>query len=190
MSLIKSLEGKVFILEKFSIFIKYPKGRELKGGENMKNKKGLSTIVTTLIIILLVLVAIGIIWSVVKGLLDDSKDDISNSQKCLDIEFEISRLEVSNITENHFITIRRSPTGMEDNVGVKVLVYSESDNSELMIFGGEDNPEYFGLGAVKTYSMDLSELDGTRIIRVDMIPYFIDEAGSEVVCQTTTSKNY
>lgn len=161
----------------------------MKGGEIMRNKKGLSTIVTTLIIILLVLVAVGIIWSVVKGLLDDSKDDIANSQKCLDIEFSISRLEVSNVTENHSITIRRSPTGMEDNVGVKVLVYTGADNSDLMIFGG-DSPEYFGLGEVKTYNMPLEDLAGESITQVDMIPYFIDEAGSEVVCQTVTSKKY
>lgn len=162
----------------------------MKGGGSMKNKKGLSAIVTTLIIILLVLVAIGIIWGVVKGLLDDSKDDISNSQKCLDIEFSVSKLEVATVQENHSITIRRSPTGMEENVGVKVLIYTNESNSDLMVFGGEEDPVYFGLGAVETYQMELTDLVGQRITQVDMIPYFIDEAGSEVVCQTVTSKKY
>ena len=37
------------------------------------NKKGLSTVVTTLIIILLVLVAIGIVWVVIRGVIESGE---------------------------------------------------------------------------------------------------------------------
>jgi hypothetical protein len=191
MSLIKSLEGKVFILEKFSIFIKYPKGRELKGGENMKNKKGLSTIVTTLIIILLVLVAIGIIWSVVKGLLDDSKDDISNSQKCLDIEIEVSKLNTTNATAATGLTLKRTSTGMEDPVGAKVVFYSADGNTQPLYFGGSTDPKLLERFETATEGFDLiseGSIANDEITQIELIPFFYDESGAEVLCQTQTVK--
>lgn len=156
----------------------------------MKNKKGLSTIVTTLIIILLVLVAIGIIWSVVKGLLDDSRDDISNSKKCLDIEFSVSSLDTRDVNETTALTLRRSPSGIDDEVGVKVMLYSSDTNTQLQYFGGEDAPIEFGMGDVQTADVNTSTIQNDDVTQVDLIPYFIDEAGSEVVCQTVTTKNY
>jgi hypothetical protein len=190
MSLIKSLEGKVFILEKFSIFIKYPKGRELKGGENMKNKKGLSTIVTTLIIILLVLVAIGIIWSVVKGLLDSSKDDISNSQKCLDIEITVSKL--SNVTAgtSNALTLKRTSTGMVEPVGAKVVFHTSDENTGVLYFGDQADPLTLERFETKTHTFDLSEsvIVGDEITQVELIPFFYDDSGAEVLCQTQTVK--
>jgi len=56
----------------------------MKGGVMMlRNKRGLSTVVTTLIIILLVLVAIGIIWVVVRGVIESSSGQIDINTKCV-----------------------------------------------------------------------------------------------------------
>jgi flagellin-like protein len=48
-------------------------------------KKGLSAVVTTLIIILLVLVAVGIIWVVVRNVVEEGGSTIDLSVKCLDV---------------------------------------------------------------------------------------------------------
>ena len=40
-------------------------------------KRGLSTVITTLIMILLVLVAIGIIWVVVRGIIEKNSEQIT-----------------------------------------------------------------------------------------------------------------
>jgi hypothetical protein len=61
----------------------------------MKNNKGLSQVVTTLIIILLVLVAIGIIWGVVSNLLDKSKITISSSTRCMDLDVKATKIEAT-----------------------------------------------------------------------------------------------
>ena len=55
----------------------------------MRGKQGLSTVVTTLIIILLVLVAIGIIWVVVKGVITGSGEQIDINTKCVTTNLEI-----------------------------------------------------------------------------------------------------
>ncbi|MFA4952710.1 MAG: archaellin/type IV pilin N-terminal domain-containing protein [Candidatus Pacearchaeota archaeon] len=54
------------------------------------NKKGLSTVVTTLILILLVLVAIGIVWVVVRGLIGTTESQIDIQKKCIGIDLEIT----------------------------------------------------------------------------------------------------
>ena len=56
----------------------------------MRNTKGLSTVVTTLIIILLVLVAIGIVWVVVDRLISNTEGQINVAQKCIGISLEIT----------------------------------------------------------------------------------------------------
>jgi hypothetical protein len=53
------------------------------------NKKGLSTVVTTLIIILLVLVAVGIIWIVVRGVIEQGADQVDVSSACPLIDVRI-----------------------------------------------------------------------------------------------------
>ena len=49
----------------------------------MKNKRGMSGIITALILIVLVLVAAGIVWAVYNSLIKDSAEDIKFSEKCL-----------------------------------------------------------------------------------------------------------
>ena len=46
----------------------------------IKNKKGLSEIVTTVIIVLLVLVAVGILWAVVGNMLQGNVDTIDSDK--------------------------------------------------------------------------------------------------------------
>ena len=90
----------------------------------MKNKKGLSQVVTTLIIILLVLVAIGIIWGVVSNLLDKSKGTIESSTKCMDLDVKATKV-VDNSDGSFDVTLTRTANG-EDISGVKVVIYSNN----------------------------------------------------------------
>ena len=55
----------------------------MKGGKIMiNNKRGLSGVIVTLITVLLAIVAIGIIWAVVSGLLERNVESIDLSTKC------------------------------------------------------------------------------------------------------------
>lgn len=78
----------------------------------MKSKKGLSTVVTTLIIILLVLVAIGIIWFVIQGLIEDTIEDIDVLSACPQIILKATAVECSISGENSdcSVTLRREDT--------------------------------------------------------------------------------
>lgn len=80
----------------------------------MKSKKGLSTVVTTLIIILLVLVAIGIIWFVIQGLIEDTIEDIDVLSACPQIILKATAVECIELEydqiSNCSVTLRREDT--------------------------------------------------------------------------------
>ena len=58
----------------------------------MENKRGLSNVVSTLLIILLVLLAVGIIWSVTRGVLESGSQQFASGARCLQVNLELTRV--------------------------------------------------------------------------------------------------
>jgi len=83
------------------------------------NKKGLSGVVATVLLVVLILVAIVTIWVVVGNLIDKSVDKISLDSLTLDLEIVSARINFSNGEAT--IRVRRN-TGGGDIVGIKFLV--------------------------------------------------------------------
>ncbi len=52
------------------------------------NKRGLSGVVTSLILILLVLVAVGIVWVVVKNIISEGSEQVSLGMFTVDLEIK------------------------------------------------------------------------------------------------------
>ena len=144
----------------------------------MKNKKGLSGIVTTLIIILLVLVSVGVIWQVVGNLLDKSTTTIGTSSKCLDIDVRATKV-LSTGTDGYNITITRKPTG-EGEVGAKIVFFSDASNSEPLTFGEMLTP-------LETATREMTATGVANATYVEVTPFFIDEdSGKETLCSSST----
>jgi len=91
----------------------------------MIDKKGLSTVVTTLIIILLVLVAIGIVWVVVRGLIGTTETQINIQQKCIGIDLEITSATCGTGKTLPCIVVVKK-VGGETPTGVQVIAYDAS----------------------------------------------------------------
>jgi len=100
----------------------------------MNNKKGLSTIVTTLILILLVLVAIGIIWVVVRGILEKGSQQIDVSSKCPLIDIRVVSNGTCEGTSCTF-TVSRSSDGEEKGVLYRISAY---DGIETGTYNGPE----------------------------------------------------
>lgn len=73
----------------------------------LNNKRGLSTVVTTLIIILLVLVAIGVVWVVVQNMLTNSGEQIDISQKCVTTNLAITNVGTCTASAGCSVQIER-----------------------------------------------------------------------------------
>ena len=98
----------------------------------MINKKGLSTVVTTLIIILLVLVAIGIVWVVIRGVIESGSEQIDVSAKCPLVDIKISSSGVCGNTTaipDCTYTISRGSSGEETGVFYRVAAFDGTNTA-------------------------------------------------------------
>ena len=144
----------------------------------MKNNKGLSTVVTTLIIILLVLVAVGIIWGVVNNLLGKSTGTIETSTKCLDVDVRATKVIQGGDLDSYNVTLYRAPTG-DDEVSAKVVFVSDTENSEALNFG-------LFLGPLDRLTAEVSGAI-ENATSVEVTTYFEDDSGKEKYCPITTT---
>jgi len=84
---------------------------------NMK-KKGLSTVVTTLIIILLVLVAIGIIWVVISNVITQGSEQIFLDKFTMDLD--LKNVNANNGSNTVTMDVKRN-AGKGDLYGLKFI---------------------------------------------------------------------
>ena len=75
----------------------------------MKNKRGLSGIVTTLMIILLVIVAIAVVWVVVRNLIIEGTDQISSD--AIEVSLDLKKVQISG--SEILVTVHRKVGGGE-----------------------------------------------------------------------------
>lgn len=89
----------------------------------MKNKRGMSAVISNLIIILLVIVAVTIVWSVVQGLIDDTTSQIDMED--FDINAKITRTEISQDS----IEVQVENSGGDPMAGVRIIVYDQKGDT-------------------------------------------------------------
>ena len=155
----------------------------------MKNKKGLSQVVTTLIIILLVLVAIGIIWGVVSNLLDKSKGTIESSAKCMDLDVKATKV-VDNSDGSFDVTLTRTANG-EDISGVKVVIYSNNSlNTEVIDVAYAIAQLETSIQQANSTTYENGFPAGSKVAKIDVTPYFTDDSGVDQLCSVTASKEF
>jgi len=146
----------------------------------IKNKKGLSTVVTTLIIILLVLVAVGIIWIVVRGIIETGADTVDYSVKCLEVD--VRATAVTNCAGDPVlcdVTLERKAGG--ENIAGVMLVFRDTTGASTTT-----PVEISGNIEPLTTSVELSVNSGlTDPERVEVTAYFENTAGEKVVCTQT-----
>ena len=155
----------------------------------MENKRGLSDVITTLIIILLVLVAVGIIWVVVRNVVQSGSEQIEITTRCVAVDLRaVSVTSVEGQAGNYTVTLQRRAGG--DTIdGVRLVFLNATEASEVLYFGGGDL-EFSQLQTLtRSVNTDTGEegsyslLDATRM---EYTAYFKDASGNEQYCTTTT----
>jgi len=94
----------------------------------MVKKRGLSTVVTTLILILLVFVAIGIVWVVIKNVLSEGVEGVFLEK--FTVSLKIKNVEIDDSENNISMRIKRNP-GAGDLFGIKFII-SNGTNTEII----------------------------------------------------------
>ena len=117
--------------------------------------RGLSTIVATLIIILLVLVSIGILWVVVRNVIIKNSEMVDLGSLTLDLSIEKVQISGSDVG----VTIRRN-SGKGEFVGISFVV-EDSQNSE--VFDEEVSMKEL---EVKTFTFTLETINPEDIQKI------------------------
>lgn len=143
-------------------------------------KRGLSTVVTTLIIILLVLVAIGIIWVVIKGVVQTGSESVDYAVKCLNVDVKAtSVLCDAAMSAVCNVTVSRKAGG-DPITGIKMVFYNASGAS------GTTNTTVGSVDPSQTKTINWINSNMTIPKKIDVIAYFNDAAGNPQVCNPSS----
>lgn len=165
------------------------------------NQRGLSTIITTLIIILMVLVAIGIVWYAVLPMIKGSSQKVSYANECMGVDFKTTlgtctptntgTTEVPILVYSCGVTIKREPTSASTVVAGIELVFTDatSANEEIAYYGDDIITEKSvtsdtGLVGSDDEALGKFAFLPSKISRVRA--YFIDENNEKYFCTATT----
>lgn len=149
-----------------------------------KNKKGISEIVTTIIIILLAIVVFAVVSVIVKGTVSSGAENIELSSNCLEVEmhavkiaqvFEESR---PSVLVGYNVTLSRSSSGKPLD-GVKLILEDAEDNS----VNSEDIIEKIKALDKKTYTVP-TEVSFVPA-QVTVVPFFMKKSGEVFYCENT-----
>jgi len=133
------------------------------------NKRGLSRVVTTLMIILLVLVAIGIVWVVIRNIISLGIEGIFLERFTIDLKIKNAYVDENNIVVN---LIKRKP-GQGNLAGIK-FIFSNGTNTE----SAEEDTTMEELEE-KSFTFQLNELDVGTVETVSIAPIFGLDSGEE-----------
>ncbi|MEK6917745.1 MAG: hypothetical protein AABW51_02245 [Nanoarchaeota archaeon] len=143
------------------------------------NKKGLSTIVTTLIIILLVLVAIGIIWVVIRGVIEQGTSQIDINTRCINTDVRATAVSCTGpLNQSCTLDVTRK-AGTDALGGVKAVFHNTTagtSSNVTDIYSGD-----LTLLSTRTFG-GVSVVPVVAPNSVDIIPYFKDAQGQPRLC--------
>jgi len=150
------------------------------------NKKGLSMIVSTLIIILLVLVAVGIIWVVARNVIQGGSEQIEISAKCLEVSISATGVNCvqGETSDNCTVTLTRAAGG-EAIGGVKLAFVNAAGTANYVSTYSGD------IGALETVTTDYIETVAVNeTSKVEVTPFFLDSSNNEQLCSLSTEYTY
>jgi hypothetical protein len=150
----------------------------------MENKRGLSDIVITLIMVVLALGAIALVWVVVSGLMQGGTEDIELSSKCLHLNLDITAAVCKNGTSNKTCNFTIVRTGNEEGElgGIKVVLLDKVNGESSPLIDKSGNIEKIVQNKVSISEAESKMSNSSRIDSILITPYFKDELGEEHLC--------
>jgi len=154
------------------------------------NKKGLSTIVATLLIILLTLVAVGIIWVVVRNVVKGGTEQVDIDAKCLHAGVVANAVNLVTLYEDenrtYTVTLTREGTGSDELGGVRI-VFKNALATQSQVFDVPGN-----IRALETITTNLDDANVTITdpASVTVYSYFLDASGNPKICSTSNTKTF
>ena len=132
-----------------------------------KDKRGLSTVIATLLIILLVIVSVGIIWAVIGNIIETSSGSISFDEFTINLEI-LSANQVDSVVN---VKVRRNP-GIGNLEGIIFSIFNGTDR-----FRYEKKNVSMEEFDIKTFVLDYEG----KIVSISIYPIIRTDAGKIIV---------
>lgn len=140
----------------------------------IKNKRGLSAVIATLLIVVLVLVAIGIVWGVVKNILTSGTQQTSFQFGSLFLNLKLQKVKVDSVTGDISVTVQRD-VGEGELTGVAFII-SDGVNSAIV----KKTTSMQELGS-STFTITSSELGDVSFVKdIQIAPILGTSSGDQV----------
>ena len=155
----------------------------------ISNKKGLSAIVTTMLIVLLVLVAVGIVWAVVSGLLQSGTGEIEIGAKCLNVDVKATSVDCT-APAACIVVVERTGSSSEAIGGIMVVI---KDSAAGIGTDVEDEPDNMLPLATKSLLNTIDTTTPVLLANPDLVEvtvYFDDSSGIAHLCPQPSSFSF
>jgi uncharacterized protein (TIGR02145 family) len=135
-----------------------------------REKRGLSTIVATLIIILLVLVSTAVIWIVVRELILTNSEKTSLDSITLNLDIKEAQMSCDEV----YVTVKRN-AGEGEFIGLYFVMEGDEESDVFSEYTTMMELE------VKVFSFRLQNLTSDQIRFIKIYPIFVTKSGEEFI---------
>ncbi len=144
------------------------------------NKKGLSAVIVTLILVLLSIVLVGVVWAVINNVINLGSQQVASTSKCLNSQLEAISFSCTSTGSQCNVTIKRI-SGTEDIGGIRIIFSNENKDSNVTDFSGN-------IITLATKKVTATNLGVSNITRVSAAIYFDRSSGNPAACSITSNE--
>ena len=144
----------------------------------INNKKGLSAVIVTLLLVMLSIVLVGIVFVVVNNVVGRGTSQAQTGFDCLSSSISVTAATCNQAGTNCNVTVKRGQ-GSDAIGGVTLVFYNAQDES------GVNNTA----GNIQTpASKRITNINASiaNITKIDAAVYFLDNSGKVSTCSGTT----
>ncbi len=138
----------------------------------------MSEIITTLILVVIVFVAVGIVWGVTKNLLKESSEDVNIGK--ITTKLSLENVQISEKGAN--VKVKRD-VGQGEMTGIK-FVFITANSSEII-----DYDVVLGELEMRSFNLSFSSINGSAITKMTATPILKSSSGNKDLLGTSANYN-
>lgn len=144
----------------------------------INNKRGLSAVIVTLLLVMLSIVLVGIVFVVVNNVVSSGTSQVSSGAKCLSSGVEVTAATCNQAGTDCNVTVQRT-SGSDKIDGVTLVFYNAAQDSNVNNTAGNIQTP----AAKRILNINASV---SNITKIDAAAYFLDKSGAVGPCSTTS----
>ncbi len=149
----------------------------------LKDKKGISAIIVTLLMIVLSLVAVGAVWVVISNVLSSGTEQTSSAFGQITLSMKIESVKTDS-NGDVLVAVKRN-AGAGDLSGINLIV-SDGTNSQII-----KKDESISELATKTFTITSAELTDVAFVKeIQIAPISKDSSGKETIGNAVDNEEF